>query len=270
MLNTQQNFGNVKNTIKPTDHNPLTRSEIGEKVTRINPETGKTEIISDTTQIIDTQEELEASIINRNKKHFAQAKGTPFTEAPLKDIGKHEFNLNCDENNNPIELPDGYYQETHEVINLLKEKHKTSKKWSHETCLNEFKRGILKWRESTTTSPSGRHLGIYRAVAIASDDKAKEFQDQDKNKITTQQKATEILDLMYMLGFLAISLGCFLKRWTDVLNIMIYKKAGDINLDRLRVIHLFEADFNLLVGIIFAQHALQYLTQNDKIHKNQY
>jgi hypothetical protein len=32
---------------------------------------------------------------------------------------------------------------------------------------------------------------------------------------------------------------------------MIYEKAGVLELDELRVIHLFEADFNLLIGLLF-------------------
>jgi hypothetical protein len=37
----------------------------------------------------------------------------------------------------------------------------------------------------------------------------------------------------------------------QVINIIIYKKPGDIELDKLRVIHLFKADFNLLIGVYF-------------------
>jgi hypothetical protein len=38
----------------------------------------------------------------------------------------------------------------------------------------------------------------------------------------------------------------------QVINVMIYKKPGVIELDKLRVIHLFKADFNLLIGICFS------------------
>jgi hypothetical protein len=35
--------------------------------------------------------------------------------------------------------------------------------------------------------------------------------------------------------------GQYLLRWIQVFNIMIYKKAGILELDELHVIHLFEA-----------------------------
>ena len=53
-------------------------------------------------------------------------------------------------------------------------------------------------------------------------------------------------------------------------NIMIYKKPGNMHLERLHVIHFFKADFNLLVGLIFEHKALHYATDNKLVHRNQY
>jgi hypothetical protein len=39
---------------------------------------------------------------------------------------------------------------------------------------------------------------------------------------------------------------------------MIYKKPGCIELDRLHVIHLSEADFNLMVDILFRRRAMYH------------
>lgn len=49
-----------------------------------------------------------------------------------------------------------------EVKQILKE---CMKKIEEEVCeieTNEFEAGMRKWRETTSTSPSGRHLGIYK------------------------------------------------------------------------------------------------------------
>jgi hypothetical protein len=51
---------------------------------------------------------------------------------------------------------------------------------------------------------------------------------------------------------------------------MIYKKPGCIELDRLRVIHLFEADFNLFVGILFGRRAMHHSVSQDLLHHGQY
>ena len=37
------------------------------------------------------------------------------------------------------------------------------------------------------------------------------------------------------------------------MSCMIYKKPGNIDIEELRCIHLFEADFNLAIGVIFGR-----------------
>ncbi len=50
---------------------------------------------------------------------------------------------------------------------------------------------------------------------------------------------------------------------------MIYKEPGNFNLDKLRVIHLFEADFNLTVGILFGRRSMYHARDNDLLHDGQ-
>jgi hypothetical protein len=54
------------------------------------------------------------------------------------------------------------------------------------------------------------------------------------------------------------------------MNVMIYKKTGCIELDKLRVIHLFEADFNLMVGILFGRRAMYHNVDKKLLHLGQY
>jgi hypothetical protein len=51
---------------------------------------------------------------------------------------------------------------------------------------------------------------------------------------------------------------------------MIYKKAGVLELDELRVIHLFEADFNLLVGLIFGRRTIHNAVDHHRLHPSQF
>jgi hypothetical protein len=51
---------------------------------------------------------------------------------------------------------------------------------------------------------------------------------------------------------------------------MIYKKPGCIELDRLRVIHLFEADFNLMVGILFGRRAMYHQVDHQWLNPAQF
>jgi hypothetical protein len=51
---------------------------------------------------------------------------------------------------------------------------------------------------------------------------------------------------------------------------MIYKKAGVLELDELCVINFFEADFNLLVGIIFGRQTVHNAVDHQRLHLNQF
>jgi hypothetical protein len=84
-----------------------------------------------------------------------------------------------------------------------------------------------------------------------------------------QSKAGIILGILHGLASAATHQGFYLERWTKVTNVMIYKEPGNYNLEKLRVIHLFEADFNLMVGILFGQRAMYHAKDNDLIHKGQ-
>ena len=69
---------------------------------------------------------------------------------------------------------------------------------------------------------------------------------------------------------MALRHGFYLSRWTQVVNVMIYKKPGCIKLDKLRVIHLFEADFNLLIGIFFGRRAMHHQVDHSLLHLGQF
>eukprot|EP00980_Cylindrotheca_fusiformis_P015504 scaffold4396_cov73-Cylindrotheca_fusiformis.AAC.1 len=86
---------------------------------------------------------------------------------------------------------------------------------------------------------------------------------------TTQFMADEILLAIFSLAETATRNGYALERWTKVINVMIYKEPGNINLEKLRVIHLFEADFNLMVGILFGRRAMYHAVQQQLIHPGQ-
>jgi hypothetical protein len=96
---------------------------------------------------------------------------------------------------------------------------------------DDFRKTVKNWKESTSTSPSGRHLGHYK-TAILDDD------------IT--QLHVDMLNLPIQLGFAP-------ERWTHSVTPMIEKDEGKPFLTRLRVIHLFEADYNLFLKILFGK-----------------
>jgi hypothetical protein len=112
----------------------------------------------------------------------------------------------------------------------------------------DFQTTVKKWKESTSTSPSGRHLGHYKAAIL------------DDN-IT--QLHVDMLNIPLQLGFAP-------ERWTHSVTPMIEKDEGKPYLTRLRVIHLFEADYNLFLKVLFGRRMVSngelYNALNDQQH----
>jgi hypothetical protein len=48
---------------------------------------------------------------------------------------------------------------------------------------------------------------------------------------------------------LALKSGSSFQRWKKVINIMLEKEPGNPNIHRLPVIHLYEADYNLILAL---------------------
>jgi hypothetical protein len=62
-----------------------------------------------------------------------------------------------------------------------------------------------------------------------------------------------------------------LDRWTKVINVMIYKKPGVYYLiHKLRVIQLFEVNYNFIIGTVFGQRAMYSGVDNDTLYKSQW
>jgi Reverse transcriptase (RNA-dependent DNA polymerase) len=68
---------------------------------------------------------------------------------------------------------------------------------------------------------------------------------------------------------IAINLGETLNRWTTVSTCMIEKIVGNPRIDKLRVIHLFEADYNLLLKIMWARKMVWSAHKHNVLNEGQ-
>ena len=109
-------------------------------------------------------------------------------------------------------------------------------------------KGISKWKEATATSPSGRHLGHYKAL----------IQDPTLLKCFTQ--------FMYV----AVKTGTSVSRWARATNVMLEKDAGNPCIHRLRIIHLFEADFNLYMKMQWGKRLVRRASKHTLLNTGQY
>jgi hypothetical protein len=115
---------------------------------------------------ITNPDEIEQYIRLRNRGHFSQAQGTPFTELPLRD----DINWSSDTSTSNNIL-NGYHQlETIDSIPQCKALLDACKSAAtldllpYQITDKEFEQKISIWREATTTLPSGRHLGHYKTL----------------------------------------------------------------------------------------------------------
>jgi hypothetical protein len=106
-----------------------------------------------------------------NQRHFGQAEtdGTPFTGESMK----HKFNWSASTNEAELVLNGEYNDEEISDITRLFLDNMTRVTEAEDSpkflTMKEFTGKFRVWRESTSTSPSGRHLGHYKALVACTD-----------------------------------------------------------------------------------------------------
>ena len=113
---------------------------------------------------------------------------------------------------------------------------------------DDVQKGFGKWKESTSTSPSGRHLGHYKAII----------------------QHPILLECLTKFLSIAISRGLSISRWQNAINIMLEKDPGRPTINRLRIIHLFEADFNFFLKIMWGYRLVHRAKDYNMINTGQY
>ena len=108
--------------------------------------------------------------------------------------------------------------------------------------------GFKSWKEKTSTSPSGRHLGHYRSLI------------QDKTLLTC---LTQFMNI-------AIRSGISISRWSEAINVLIEKDPGQPKITRLRINHLFEADLNLYLKLQWGHQLVRHALKKNLIHPGQH
>ena len=208
-------------------------------------------------QLIDIPSEVLTHLQTRNRKHFSQAQGTPFTVPPLStDLG---FTGTGEAAQNVLKgqyyLPPEAYQNMalRLIIDHLSQTAEMATQGGQPTISeDEFIGKLQVWRESTSTPPSGLHLGHYKALAARHQHSEVDLNDSeqdqsDKAELDRMQRELMLLHLR-MINY-ALVRGYSYRRWQTVANSMIFKEPGNIKIHRTRVIHIYEADYNLSMGL---------------------
>jgi hypothetical protein len=119
------------------------------------------------------------------------------------------------------------------------------------------------WNKSTSVSPlSKRYLSQYLALIwiIRDPTKARAAPAQlSPTAAALENTAKELLSLHVRLLQLAIQHKHSYPRWQRVANLILEKDLGIPKIHRLRIIHLYKADLNLLLGIYFARTLVRHI-----------
>ena len=215
---------------------------------------------------VNCPKEIEFLLRLRNQRHFGQAEsdGTPFT----KDAMKHKFNWSASTNEAELVLKGEYTDDEISDITRLFLDNMTRVTEVEESpkflTMKEFTGKFKVWRESTSTSPSGRHLGHYKALVSTIDRSLTEEERKTYGKFQEEIAQCYISLINY-----AIKHRYSLKRWKTIVNMMIYKEHGNVKIHRLRVIHLYEADLSLLWGVKWRE-GMQKSLKSKSLHQGQY
>ena len=219
---------------------------------------------------VDTPEEVETAIRARNQLHFGQADGTPFATPKMKE------QLDFMASTKTAELIlDGTYEPddiTSAAAALADHLRKAPVPEIEAEVSEEAFRGKLKsWPEKTTTSPSGLHLGHWKALVLPHTHTHGEHKTKEARERAAELDSLQEELFTMRLGMLnyATKWGYSYKRWQEVVNTMILKKEGDTRIHRLRVIHLYEADYNLLLAVKWRE-ALHAAEEAGTIHDGQH
>jgi hypothetical protein len=163
---------------------------------------------------------LEALILEQNRKHFSQAKGTPFTKGILSmipfsgtmPVAYSILNGTMQVNNPIVQL----------VLNNLKLPNKVQPIQAAIT-IEERKGKFDNWKGTTSTSPTTKHhIGHYQCLT--------QMIDQDKDADKPDQsviQAKKVINTHFLLVAYSVKFGISLTRWQNVVNSMIEKEPGN-------------------------------------------
>ena len=173
--------------------------------------------------IITDKQEMEKAIINENKDKYHQTESTcPFMHSPLKEHfgekGLGPYTEDVLQGN--YNIPSTVSEYTRDYLELCRMP-------EGELIINPLTRSLdyfcQSWKKmKERTGCRGLHFGHYKAVT--------EYND--------------IMELYYRMAEIPFRSGYVPTRWKKANNVMILKKEGVSDLDRLRTLVLFESDFN--------------------------
>lgn len=173
---------------------------------------------------ISDKHELESVIIEENKKKYHQCENTPFLKEPLySEFGRYGEGPAVEEvKNGTYSPPPGTDEVTQDFLSMCQQSEDVKKKGTIP-----LKRSVQEFRQSWNamkekTSSRELHFGHFKAG----------------------MKHDLVSIVHWILAEIPFRTGYSPRRWQNATDVMILKKLGIYDIDALRTIVLYEADFN--------------------------
>jgi len=155
-----------------------------------------------------------------------------------------------------MDLLDGTFEwdedtpsEFRELLSTFQTDPKKRDKVSFNLKYEAFQKFVQYSKEKTSTSPSSRHYGHYKALL---------------------DEAPNALHDIFRLMKLSVSKGIFLHRYKKTLTTLICKETGTPYLHRFRPIHIIEAELQFISKSIWAKKMINKAEKEDLITDAQY
>ena len=211
----------------------------------VNPATDPKDPQTKWCTVMDTAE-LEDHLLEHSWQHFAQADGTPFTIKPLHSLisnsGFSDFSDQILDGTADINSLD---VDQYTKLLLQHMQHICDETTDNDFMVDMIKQGIRIWHEATATSPfSFLHLSLYKSLVKHTKSKSA-GEDTDNN--WTIKVGEDVMMVVYLLLWLAVKHTHVYNRWLLTLIVFLEKVLGQPKIHRLWMIHLIEADFNLIL-----------------------
>ena len=245
----KRGYAKLRYLLHPSTHTLVTRLEIPTDDTPPKQATSWSKITD--------PEEITHRLISRNTKHFGTAHGTPFTVPPLStDLN---WSATSPTHQHILQGTFSPYDDplTNKLLDRLKQRIASGRP---TISIQELIKRLRRWSESTTTSPSRRHLGHYKSLLPSYPYSLEEYLQLPEGKILSVH--------LSILNFCART-GYSLERWHKIVTMMIPKQHNNFKIHRLRVIHLYEADLTALFSI-WSRKMIVQATINNSLNPGSY
>ena len=217
-------------------------------------------------EIIEDIDQISKQIAEYNMTHFAQAKNTPLANYThnKKEEGQSKESITILEHETNHSTSEEMTQLKEKFLERIDQEPKVTS--ADIITEEEWIKKISKWKESTTTSPSGLHLGHHKAYFKPH---ASSYEENSDRKKEIDQKQNDLLTVFIEFINKVIQNGISLKRWQTVHSIAIPKDKNNTFVHRIRNIHIYEADYNFILKQKWGE-AVASAEKHEQLHTSQY